>query len=187
MKNLNLPALGQITLEDITLFMSWLDKCPSGETSIDFIKRNPPIRGSKVNPIIKVLDQFALINSKQNRIVISGPGKDFARSSSTVRKAVIRTLFMKVEQVQRILELLKASATGRLHKRVVNDSFSLGSPNQIADSEILGFIAWAQSCELFYYDKTYEEIFCINPEVPKEPKVSSKPSSSLPPPMRLVS
>lgn len=176
MKTLNLPALGQITLEDMTCFLSWLERLPNGEVSPNSLEKNSPIRTSKLNPMLKVLDQFGFVFKKDSRFKITMSGKDFSQSSLSVKKAILRILFLKIEAVQRIADLLKRSTTGRLQKRIVSESFHLGSISPFAESEILAFISWGQSCELFDYDKKKEEILfreTLLPVDPQGPGISS--------------
>jgi hypothetical protein len=169
MKTIHLPALTQITFEDLGEFLSWLANQPTSSASLAQIRKTPPTRTSKLNPLIKTLDLFGFIDQKQGRISITGRGRDFLRSENSVRKAVARKLFGQVDWVQMTLEKLKASANGRLHRGVINDSFNSIYRSPIAESEVIAFISWAQLCELFGYDKKKEELIHVESIVPREP------------------
>ena len=170
MKTINLPALTQVTFEEVGGFLTWLENQPAGETSLVQMQKVPPIRSSKLNPMIKTLDQFGFIAQKQGRIAIHARGKEFLRSVELVRKAVIRTLFVQVDWVQKLVNALKASASGRVHRGMISDSFSTTSRIPIAESEVLAFISWAQLCELFGYDKKTNELFHVESIAPRDPR-----------------
>ena len=148
------------------------------------MQKTPPIRSSKLSPMVKTLDQFGFITQKQGRIAIHARGKHFRRSEASVRKAVIRTLFAQVDLVQNLLAALKAAPTGRLHRAVINDSFNSVSKTPIAEStEVLSFILWAQLCELFGYEKKQEELIRVDSMVPAIHVRSSRSSACV---LRLV-
>ena len=170
MKNINLPALSQVNLEEVTGFLSWLNNQLAGEVSLTQIQRTPPIRSSKLNPAIKTLEQFGFITQRQGRIAIHVRGKDFLRSPDSVRKAVLRTLFTQVDWVLKVATALSASPTGRIYRGVINDSFASTSRAPIAESDILAFISWAESCELLVYGRKSEELVRVEPMVPRDPR-----------------
>lgn len=170
MKTINLPALSQINFEDVGGFLTWLEGQPAGEVSLAQMQKTPPIRSSKLSPMVKTLEQFGFITQKQGRIAIHARGKDFRRSEISVRKAVIRTLFAQVDWVQKLLAALQAAPGGRLHRAVINDSFNSTSKTPIAESEVLSFILWAQLCDLFGYEKKQEELIRVDSIVPRDPR-----------------
>lgn len=178
MKTINLSALAQFTLEDVCSFVSWLENVPATGISLERMKSNPPVRTSKIGPMLKVLEPSGLISRKQDRYTLTSAGKDFSRSGVTVRKGVMRNQFMNVDAVQRLLELLLTSENGRLPLKVVHESFNLGALSIATGAEIQGFISWAQACELFGFDKKAEEIFRMEVGVPRGPVEASKNSEN---------
>lgn len=170
MKTINLPALSQITFEEIGGFLSWLENQPGAAASLAQMQKTPPIRTSKLNPMIKTLDQFGFVAQKQGRISISPRGNEFLRSEISVRKTVLRALFIQVDWVQKVVGALKASSNGRLHRSVINDMFNSVSRVPIAESEVLALISWAQLCELFGYEKKSEELICAQIITPRDPR-----------------
>lgn len=178
MKHLNLFALGQANAEDLGELLGWMERIPSGEASLDQMKRNPPIRTSKLSPALKVLEQFGLVSGKQGRFAITVSGEEFAKSGPLARRAVLRALFMRYESVQRVVELLATSVSGRLPKKMVNESFGLASPAVVMEAEIQAFIGWAESCELFGHDKKKDEIFSFERGLPRGPVEKPQPLSS---------
>lgn len=179
MKYLNLFALGQATPDDLSALLHWLECIPSGEASLDQIKRTPPIRTCKLSPTLKVLEQFGLISGQQERVVITASGEDFAKSPPPIKRALLRALFTRFESVRRIVELLATSAYGRLPKKMVNESFGLATPAVVIEAEIQAFIGWAESCELFGYDRIKDEIFRLEQGLPKGPVEKPGTSSHL--------
>lgn len=181
MKTINLPALGQLNFEDLSGFLSWLATSPITEFSVSQIQKNPPIRTSKVNPMIKVLEQFAMISNKKDRVSITASGREFADAAVARKKAILRNLLLSVEPIQRVQELLKSSATGRLPKQAIHESFDLGARTQVQVAEVLAFISWAEACELFQYDKKKEEILLVGAGLPSGPNRDPRlPGSNAP-------
>ena len=178
MKTINLSALSQFALDDIESLVSRLENIPSGGISLEQMKNNPSVRTSKIGPILKVLVPFGLITQKQDRYALTAAGKDFSRSGAVVKKAVMRNLFMTVEPIQRLVELLMSSSTVRLPVKVVHESFNLDSRSNAADAEILGFILWAQACDLFSFDKKAKEIFRSEYENLKGPVEAAKTNAN---------
>jgi len=170
MKTINLPALSQISLEEIGGFLSWLENQHTGSTTLVQMQKTPPIRSNKINPIIKTLEQFGFVAQKQGRIEIHARGKDYLRSEISVRRAVIRTLFSQIDWVQKIMTSLSASPSGRIHRGTINDSYNSTFRIPISESEVLAFTSWAQSCELFGYDKKKEELIHMESLVPHDPR-----------------
>jgi hypothetical protein len=169
MKQLSLFALGEVNMEDLCILLRWIMLSPSGNVSLDQIKRSPPIRTSKISSALKLLEQFGFVGIKQGRYSISAPGEEFLASGTTVRRAVLRLLLSKFDPVQRIIEVLGTSSTGRIPKKMVNESFGLIGPMLYKESEILAFIRWAEACELFGFDRKEDEIFRIDPHAPRGP------------------
>lgn len=187
MKTINLPALGQLGFEDLSGFLSWLAASPVTEFSVSQIQKSPPIRTSKVNPMIKVLEQFAMISNKKDRISISPAGREFANAAVARKKTIVRELFLNIEPIHRLQELLKSSVGGRLHKQAIHESFDLGSRNQVQVAEVLAFISWAEACELFQYDKKKEEILLIGSGLPSGPNKDPREPGPNATGLRLVS
>lgn len=158
MKHLNLFALGQSSVEDLCALLSWMDRIPSGEAGLEQIRRNPPIRTSKISPTLKVLEQFELVSGKQERFAITVSGEAFVKSDPSARNAILRALFMRFESVQRIVALLASSSSGRLPRKSVNESFGVATPAVVVEAEIQAFIGWAGACGLFGYDCETGEI-----------------------------
>ena len=169
MKTINLYALSEFTLEDLGCLVSWLETIPPSGISLERMKSNPPVRTSKIGAILKVIEPFGLIAKKQDRYALTPAGKDFSRSGATVKKAVLRDKFTKVDPIQRLVARLQTSTTGRLPMKVVHESFILGSLSIVSDTEILGLISWAQSCELFGFDKDSQEILRKDSGAPRGP------------------
>jgi len=169
MKTINLNAFNEFSLDDLSILLAYLGNVPSGEISLDQVKKLPPVRTSKIGPIVKIAEEFGLISKKQDRLSVTASGLTFSRSGLMSRKTTMRTLFGKVEQIQRLLDILALAPSGRLAKKTVLDTFNLGSPLSLSDRDIDGFIAWGQLCDLFGYDKKKEEIFRLELGTPKGP------------------
>ena len=121
MKTINLPALTQITFEEIGGFLSWLENQPASAASLAQMQKSPPIRTSKLNPMLKTLEQFGFISQKQGRFSLIPRGTDYLHSEISVRKAVLKTLFTQIDWVQKIAEAVQAAPTDRIHRAVIND------------------------------------------------------------------
>lgn len=180
MTSINLFALTQISFEEIGGFLSWLSEQPSTGVSLAQLQKTPPIRTSKLNPMIKSLEHFGFVTQKQGRITLLPRGRDFLGSEISVRKAVIRALFNQVDWVQKIVDAIQTSPTGRAHRSVIQDSFDTFHRVPIAESEVISFISWGQACDLFGYDKKSHELLrtgMITPQGPS-PVVPNLPLAS---------
>ena len=169
MKHLNLFAWGEISLEDLRAFLAWLDAIPSGEASIEQIKKNPPIRTSKVGAVLRVLEGPGFVRVKAGHYVLTPSGEEFAKSSPSGMKASIRGFFLAIEPIRRIAELLGASLNGRLPKLLVGEMLSKDSPTAVTEAEVQGLILWAGICGLFGYDRRRQEIVRLENESPETP------------------
>lgn len=169
MKNINLMALSEFNFEEAGILLSWLENGRYSEMNLEQLKKSPPVRTSKVGPIVKVFEQFGLISKKQDRFSLTQAGKDFSRSGPTVRKAVMKHLFMQIEQIKRVLGLLANSPTGRIPRRLIHEVLSTGALSVVTETQIQSLISWAEACDLFGYDKKRDEIFGMDLENPRGP------------------
>jgi len=162
MKTINLIAMGQFTLDDISPFLSWLSAVPPIERSAVKMKQKPPVGSGKLTPLLRVLEQFGFIQKKQECFSITTAGEDFLRMNVFERKATIRAILLNEDEVKRVVRLLNESKTGRLPKHLANFEAT-------SETEMIAFLVWAQSCELFGYDKKKREIFRFDRGNPKGP------------------
>jgi hypothetical protein len=169
MKTVNLFALGQLNFEDFGGFLSWLANIVAAEVNVSQILKNPPIRSSKINPVLKVLEQFAMISNRKGCISITRAGREFVNADAAKRRSIVREPLLSVESICRVQELLKSSPTGRLQKHTIHDSLNLGSSGPAQDSEVMALISWGEACELFQYDKKTEEIMMVATGQPSGP------------------
>ena len=169
MKKINLPVLGRVTMEESIGLLLWLAKQATSDINMNRLERTPPLRTSELKPALKALEQFNLITVKEARISITIPGLEFLRSEPPARKTFIRTVFERMEWVQTLLELLKKSPSGRIPKSAINEAVKLHSGVPIAESEVLGFIGWAESCEIFLYDEKRGELILLESRTPRDP------------------
>jgi hypothetical protein len=170
MKTINLSALSQITFEEVESFLSWLGQQASGGTSLAEIQKSPPIRTSKLNPMLKTLEQFGFIAQKQGRFLIHEKGVEFLRSEGSVKRAVIRTVFIQVEWINKIVQALDISPSGRVHRSLINDTFAALCKSAITESDISAFVQWAEYTGLFGFDKKTYELVRIDSIVPRDPR-----------------
>ena len=192
MKSINLPALGLLNFDDLGVVLSWLASSPMTEFSVSQIQKNPLIRSSKVNPVVKVLEQLAMIANKKERISITTFGREFAAAPIAEKKVILRTLLMNIEPIKRIQELLENSATGRLQRQAIHAAFdsdprALGVRAPVQVAEVLAFISWAEACDLLHYDKKMEEIMKIGAGLPDGPNNDPRQSASNTQGLRLAS
>jgi hypothetical protein len=158
MKLLNLSALSQVNLGEISDFLKWLDHAPSGQLTVRQVKVNPPIRSSKLGAALKALEQFEFILADESHVTLTDAGREFSRSNLTVKMETLRKQFLNYGQVQMVLESLEASKAGRLKARVVYYSFKEAYEN-LTEGEFRGFVDWAHWSELFHYDKKRDEVY----------------------------
>ena len=181
MKSINLFALGQFGLEDVGIFLTWLDRIPAGESSLENMKKAPPVRTSKLSPLLKVLEQLKLVQRKQDRFSITSAGEEFLQSTASARKAVIRAFFLTAVEVKVVVDSLNTSSTGRLPRNTVDEAFGSNALSSTTKTEIQTFLSWAQNSELFGYDKKKEEIFRLDVGTPQKPRQTEPAqSASLP-------
>jgi len=179
MKHLNLFAFGQTNMEDLSAVLNWVECIPSGQGSLNRIKRHSPISAIRLMPTLKALVQLGLLAGNQEHFDITQSGEYFAKSGPMLRKAILRAQLLKFDEVQRIVELLGTSTSGTLPKKMVNESFGLAAPAVVMETEIQAFIVWAESCDLFGYDKKNDEIFQIEHGLPRRRQEKSKSQSHL--------
>ena len=172
MKKLNLSAIRQVTLIETGSFLTWLQKAEGGTVTLRQMEMASPIRTSKLGFMLKLGEQFDLLNRSQIHVSIAANGKKFAEAKFPEKMAIIRALFMDCEQVQKIVDSLGKSSTGKLKKRYVQEIFGMGPGSLVTDGDVMGFIEWAQACELFSYDKKREEIQLRGPGLPMSPESS---------------
>ena len=179
MKYLNLFALGQATPDDLSALLHWLECIPSGEASLDQIKRTPPIRTCKLSPTLKVLEQFGLISGQQERVVITASGEDFAKSPPPIKRALLRALLCASSRSDESSSSSPPRPTADFPKRWSMNLSGWPSPAVVIEAEIQAFIGWAESCELFGYDRIKDEIFRLEQGLPKGPVEKPGTSSHL--------
>jgi hypothetical protein len=179
---INLSALSQVTLEDTGILLRWLETQPTRDVSLEQLKKTPAVRTSKVTPLLKIFEEIGFVSKKQNRFTVTGAGSEFTRCGLSEKKAFMRALFVKINEVERVMNLLQASPTGRVRRQLVFEAFAANSLSQILDSDLQGFISWAVSCDLFGYDKKSEEVFTLESDRPRGPvpgPIDSRPIGNL--------
>lgn len=157
MKNLNWIIMGRMTLEEMTIFLQWLDAHPSGEVTsremLDF-----PIKSHRLSGVVLGLLQLEYINRPKNVVTINDSGRRFITAEIRERKALLKAKFLDVVPVKRLSDLLERSFSGRLNGRVVLEHFREFYGGQVTEVEIQGFVEWAHDVALFLYDKNRNEI-----------------------------
>jgi hypothetical protein len=174
-KKFNLPAFRQISLVEVGSFLVWLQKATDGTVTLRQMEMASPIRTSKLGLMLKLCEQFDFLERREIHVSIMTGGKHFANVKFAEKMAIIRRLFLDYEQVQNIIDLLAKSQTGRLKKRHVEEIFGMGPGSLVTQGDVMGFIEWANACELFSYDKKREELILKGSGLP----ISSGPSVSV--------
>lgn len=168
MKVLNLGYFRQITLGEMSDFLKWLDHAPEHQSTIRRLKSNPPLRGSKISPALKILEQFEFVKTSESHISLTPSGLQFAQSNLVAKMQALRTLFLAHEQVQAIQEQLKGAAKGRLKTRVLYYTMKEGLET-LTEEDFRGFIDWAHWSELLHYDKKRDEVSLSSDHFPQSP------------------
>lgn len=171
MKNLNLNALSQISLDEVHVVTRWLEKFPSGEITERQMRIAPPLRTSKLGAMLKVLEQFDFIVRGADHVSLSAIGRRFAQAELKDGLQIVREVFLHLqfEPAQTIAGLLQNSATGRLKRKAVSETLRQACGPQLTDSEVQGFVDWAQWVELFHYDRKRDEIVRSDQSLPTGP------------------
>ena len=175
MKKFNLPAFCQITLVEVGSFLVWLQKATDGTVTLRQMEMASPIRTSKLSLMLKLCEQFDFLERREIHVSIKSSGGQFANVKFAEKMAIIRGLFLNYEQVQNVVDLLVQSPTGRLKKKHVEEIFGVHPDSIVTQGDVMGFIEWANACELFSYDKKREELTLKGSGLP----ISSGPSVSV--------
>jgi len=168
---ISLNTFRKFHLHDLSALLAWLGDL-SCSRRMRFSRKRPPIRTSTLVSVLSVLTEFGFIEESGERFIPfvdedatrflpTAAGISFLRASPLAKQATLRKLLLRDEQVGRIVELLDTSTTGRLPRKLVNESFVIGANAPVKDEDIFGFIAWAEACELFGYDRSTDEILRI--------------------------
>lgn len=166
MKRLNLSALREISLIDMTVFLSWLHK--AGETvTFRKIQTFPPIKASKLSFLLNLTKDFSFITYTAEIASLTSTGLKFSKAESFEQMKMICTIFLSYAHVQDVMLALEKSPSGRLKKELIEEMFSKGN-HFLPKSEVSGFLAWAQTCELLSYDKMRKEIFLKDSLLPTD-------------------
>lgn len=153
-----LNALQQFQLADVSAILGWLDSLAMSSTRQGQPQKRPPIQTGKLGAALAALEEFGFVVENDEDFVITPVGRRFLRSSTSMKRATVRALFLRDDQIKRIVELLETSQGGRLPRTMVNESFSIEALGPVKDADVRAFIAWAEECELFTYDRATDEI-----------------------------
>lgn len=164
-----LNTLQQFQLADVSVLLSWLDSLAAPNVRRGQPSRRPPIQTGKLGAALAALVEFGFVREEEDDFVITPAGRSFLRSSPSAKRALVRALFLRDEQIRRVVDLLETSSGGRLPRAMVNESFTIGALGPVKDADVRSFIAWAEDCELFGYDRVTDEIVSLGRGLPWGP------------------
>lgn len=164
MKRLNLSALREITVDQAALFLSWLHM--AGETvTLKKMQMFAPLRPSKLNFMLRLTKDFSFVTYTDEEASLTLSGLKFLKAEFSEQMRMLRYVLISYPHVQEVVQAIESSENGRLHKRLIEEMFSKGNCF-VPKSEVSGFIAWAQACELLNYDNLRQEMFFRDPHLP---------------------
>jgi hypothetical protein len=166
MKNLNWLTMSQITMDEMTAFLQWLNGQPHGRATLRSIL-DCPINSGKLSGTVRGLDQLDFVFRNQAYVEITDLGHAYLKSEAFDKKVMLRRLFSNSLPVERTIHLLERSFNGRLTRLAVADLFRDVFGAQVTDVEIQGFINWANAIDLFRYSADRSEIVRL-PELQSE-------------------
>lgn len=173
MSTINLPALGRVTFDEIGRVLSWLEAQPGTQARMSMLEKESPIRVSELRPALKVLQQFRFVVVTETAVSLAPPGRDYLRADAANRKWTLRLIFERLPWVQALLAKLNAAPSGRLPRWAINeaiDGLDASPRNRVAESEVIGFIGWAECCELFLFDEKRQELIRLESRNPRDPR-----------------
>ena len=166
MRNPHWTFFSQITLGEVSSFLAWLDRQPAGKSLIDNADSLCPFERERLRAMLNVLSCLGFVFEHPDCLKIRHEGSTFVQADLVSKMSILRAKLVDLRPTREIMTRLENSGNGRLNKNAIVGYFyeNFQDPHI---SDLQGFLDWARMCELFYYDKSRDEIFHIHGNFPK--------------------